>query len=545
MKTKILLLLILISIPCCIFSTLNYLELIGEEPRRAVVAVEMVITGEWVVPHIHGWTYYNKPPLFNWVVAGLFNAFDSFDEWIVRLPSLLSLFLIAIINFFIVRKFLSKEIAIFSSLFFVTAGEIFFYGTIRSGEIDLFYSLLVYLQIVLMFLFHFRKQYLWMFILSYFFAALGVLTKGLPSLSFQALTLLALVIYHKQIRLLISWKHFVGIAVFFTITGSYFYFYSQRGDVELYLINLCKEATMKSGFESKGSDLIASSLIYPLKLWLDLIPWSIFAVFLFSRRIRQKLRENPLLAFSVMFVLVNIPLYWFTSLPNIRYVYMFLPFLMIIFATAYDSAAAVWPKVNRIIGYIFTIFMIVVPVLIAIIPWSEPIAHVNHIFLKCALLFIVTVILLWRYLKEKELRIYYFILSLIFVRVASGTIALQIIKEGRTDSASEAHILKMLELTNNQPITLSAPPFEFTTGLAIGSFNLREEKIKIPRPVAYQIPYYYSKHTRKVMAFSPQMELGKFYLIEDAFIEGKNVTILYQFVECFWRKNLCLVRLNE
>ncbi len=236
MKTKILLLLILISIPCCIFSTLNYLELFGEEPRRAVVAVEMVITGEWVVPRIHGWTYYNKPPLFNWVVAGLFIAFDSFDEWIVRVPSLLSLFLIAIINFFIVRKFLSKEIAIFSSLFFVTAGEIFFYGTIRSGEIDLFYSLLVYLQIVLMFLFHFRKQYLWMFILSYFFAALGALTKGLPSLSFQALTLLALAIYYKHIRLLISWKHFVGIAVFFTITGSYFYFYSQRGDVELYLI---------------------------------------------------------------------------------------------------------------------------------------------------------------------------------------------------------------------------------------------------------------------------------------------------------------------
>jgi 4-amino-4-deoxy-L-arabinose transferase-like glycosyltransferase len=53
-------------------ASLNIVELRGEEPRRAIVAMEMDITGEYVVPKINGWNYYNKPPLFNWVLAGLF-----------------------------------------------------------------------------------------------------------------------------------------------------------------------------------------------------------------------------------------------------------------------------------------------------------------------------------------------------------------------------------------------------------------------------------------------------------------------------------------
>ena len=71
------------------FSSLNTLELRAEEPRRAVVAMEMYYSGDWIVPKIHGWNYYNKPPLFNWVVALHYTLFGTTTEWVVRLPSCL------------------------------------------------------------------------------------------------------------------------------------------------------------------------------------------------------------------------------------------------------------------------------------------------------------------------------------------------------------------------------------------------------------------------------------------------------------------------
>ncbi len=47
-----------------------------EEPRRALVAMEMMYSGDYIHTTIHGAAYYNKPPLFNWlVVAGWFAYF--------------------------------------------------------------------------------------------------------------------------------------------------------------------------------------------------------------------------------------------------------------------------------------------------------------------------------------------------------------------------------------------------------------------------------------------------------------------------------------
>ncbi len=40
-----------------------------DEARYAEVAREMVVSGNWLVPHLHGQPYTHKPPLFMWLVA--------------------------------------------------------------------------------------------------------------------------------------------------------------------------------------------------------------------------------------------------------------------------------------------------------------------------------------------------------------------------------------------------------------------------------------------------------------------------------------------
>src|ERR1700722_18579523 len=51
---------------------LGSVELKHEEPRRALPAVHMVATGDWLVPRVGGGPYLRKPPLLNWLFVGGF-----------------------------------------------------------------------------------------------------------------------------------------------------------------------------------------------------------------------------------------------------------------------------------------------------------------------------------------------------------------------------------------------------------------------------------------------------------------------------------------
>src|SRR3954451_16165399 len=66
--------------------SLAAMELRAEEPRRAIVSMEMMLGKEWIVPKIHGWNYYNKPPFFNWIMALFFKISGSFSEPRVMMP---------------------------------------------------------------------------------------------------------------------------------------------------------------------------------------------------------------------------------------------------------------------------------------------------------------------------------------------------------------------------------------------------------------------------------------------------------------------------
>jgi 4-amino-4-deoxy-L-arabinose transferase-like glycosyltransferase len=42
-----------------------------DEQRRCQIAIEMIRSGDYLVPRLHGETYFNKPPLQNWLIVAL------------------------------------------------------------------------------------------------------------------------------------------------------------------------------------------------------------------------------------------------------------------------------------------------------------------------------------------------------------------------------------------------------------------------------------------------------------------------------------------
>ena len=54
------------------------------EGRYAEVAREMVLTGDWITPHVNGQVYLNKPPLTFWLIALVFRVSGPSGSYSIR-----------------------------------------------------------------------------------------------------------------------------------------------------------------------------------------------------------------------------------------------------------------------------------------------------------------------------------------------------------------------------------------------------------------------------------------------------------------------------
>lgn len=71
---------------------INVREFQGEEGRRVNIAVTMLQTGDWIIPHVEGAIYLKKPPFYNWVLAAFFTFTGTVSEAMARVPSALAAF---------------------------------------------------------------------------------------------------------------------------------------------------------------------------------------------------------------------------------------------------------------------------------------------------------------------------------------------------------------------------------------------------------------------------------------------------------------------
>ncbi len=75
------------------------------EAREALVAQEIHLQGEWILPAGYGGTVPSKPPLMHWIIAGFSELTGAVTETTARLPSALGATLFTILYFI----FLSRE----------------------------------------------------------------------------------------------------------------------------------------------------------------------------------------------------------------------------------------------------------------------------------------------------------------------------------------------------------------------------------------------------------------------------------------------------
>jgi 4-amino-4-deoxy-L-arabinose transferase-like glycosyltransferase len=147
-----------------------------DETRYAVVAREMRESGNWILPHLNGRIYAEKPPLFFWLanLSALFLGEDT--EFANRLPSALAGFLTMILTFLFGKKLFNERAGLFSALVLSTC--FLFPQLSRWVLMDSLFTLFFLLTLYYFYLGYEnegqQKYYLWAGV----FTALATLTKG-------------------------------------------------------------------------------------------------------------------------------------------------------------------------------------------------------------------------------------------------------------------------------------------------------------------------------------------------------------------------------
>ncbi|MGB7582796.1 MAG: glycosyltransferase family 39 protein [Sedimentisphaerales bacterium] len=184
----------------------------GEEGRRVLPAVEMLKTGNWVLPRIADMDYYNKPPGINWLVAASFVLTGEQSELTARLPSVVFALIFVVFLIWMPIPWLDLEARLIGAIIFLTTSVIIEKG--RLIEIETVYTALTGIAILLWLSIWSRNgsnRLLWL--APSIVLAFGMLVKGPFILLFFYSVVISVLYYSKKLKSLFSIWHFVGCVI--------------------------------------------------------------------------------------------------------------------------------------------------------------------------------------------------------------------------------------------------------------------------------------------------------------------------------------------
>jgi 4-amino-4-deoxy-L-arabinose transferase len=190
---------------------------IPDESRYAEIPREMIASGDWIVPHLDGLRYFEKPVMGYWLNAISIKMFGE-NAFAVRFPSAVGTGLSALLIFLLVRRFLNRNyLGSITALIFLTCFEVYGVGTFNVLD-----SMLAMFMTAAMTSFFFaytadtssknKQGFLFLFGV---FCGLAFLTKGFLAFVVPVLVIGPFMIWERRFKELffIPWISIVGAAL--------------------------------------------------------------------------------------------------------------------------------------------------------------------------------------------------------------------------------------------------------------------------------------------------------------------------------------------
>lgn len=145
------------------------------EPREALVAQSMVLTGNWISPPAYDGAVPSKPPFSHWLTALVSLPQGEVTESTARLPTAVAVILFSIGFYLFVRRRLSEDNALFCAMILLSFSQWFM--TASSCRVDTILSVSLAGGLLALFSWCERKS-LWTLLLGIILLSCATLTKG-------------------------------------------------------------------------------------------------------------------------------------------------------------------------------------------------------------------------------------------------------------------------------------------------------------------------------------------------------------------------------
>lgn len=285
-----------------------------DEPRFARATIEMMRTGDWIVPHFNSEYRFDKPPLTYWLMSVGYRVF-GFTEFGARAASILASLATAIALYAMGRRWFSPLAGLLAGFGWLTALQVLLHG--RGAVADP--PLVLCVTLAQWALFELLGEqapsraagWRWTLWLS---LAFGFLAKGPIALAVPFLGALLFRLYR---RAPLPWRRLGalwGVPILLLVVGAW-------GIPALWLTRGAfwsggmEKHVIDRGVRAWNSRLFLPLFYYPLTFFFSLFPWSAFA----GRAIaRVQAQRHPRAAFLAGWFLAPMLIFSFyaTQLPH-------------------------------------------------------------------------------------------------------------------------------------------------------------------------------------------------------------------------------------
>ncbi len=320
---------------------LGELQLTREEPRRALIAQTMLDSGDYWVPQLIEKTYTAKPPLYNQFIALLSSGGDAtVTEFSARLTSVISVMLLLPLMIFLTRRFLGFNGLLFLGLGLVLSPEILVKG--RLAEIDMLFTLFVSGSLWLWFaLYEGKQRGFGVWTPPILLVVLAFLTKREPAILFFYTAVIPYLIWRRDLKALLTPAHLLSVGLMFGLISLAYMPVINRLGWDPFWANTVHEANDLQG-QFHLTVLLKNLVLYPLKVFGALFPYSLPLLALLMRPIRQAVwrRDNSHVVFAALVALISLPLYSIPEEPKVRYFLPLFPSILVFAAVVFESVVS-------------------------------------------------------------------------------------------------------------------------------------------------------------------------------------------------------------
>lgn len=176
----------------------------GDQVKQIGYVMDLLHHGDWIVQYEITGEVSTKPPVYNWLAAGICLLFDTRAEWAMKLPSLLAAVGLLVCLYVLGRHFFDERVAFYACLSCIASHH--FSKLMWFARTDMLMASLVLLSITLLVCLPWRW---WKSPLIGVIVALATLTKGPMGPALFGLFLLAWGWHHDALLSRVGWRRFL------------------------------------------------------------------------------------------------------------------------------------------------------------------------------------------------------------------------------------------------------------------------------------------------------------------------------------------------